>query len=758
MKTIMTVHSKSMLAFGLAALLAAPALAQDPAPADPAVKIDLPPVATLPSGQRLPGKVIWFDLLTLDPAGARPFYEGVLGWTFEDRGSYAVARDGAVPVAGMIQMPAPKAGAPAQQSRWMPLVSVADVARAAAAAQKAGGRVLEGPGSLGARGRYAAVADPRGAQFVLVTAAGGDPVDADAPPPGWIWAELWTDDPKGSAKFYKAVVGYEAWQVGAGKQATWIYASGGRPRARVARMPFDKVPAQWLPYVVVKDLKSALGRVTELNGQVLRKPGAKGPQFAVVSDPGGAVFILEQRPEQPVDEAAQAPAAAAGAATAVALVPPPPPPEVSSDPYGLDAAQQKAQEEAAAQSIPLQPGNPGAQVVVVAPAPFASVWIAPPAWGPFWGGVGWAYPPGWVGAPWWGMPPMWGPGYAPPYYPGYRPPPGAVRPGPRPAGPGYRPPAAPPRGGGASAPDRRRRRRRRRPCAPRPPPPLPVPHPPPRGARRSPLKTVVVKIGGEIAATPEMDAIARDVRDLVEDGHRVSMVHGGGPQATALQKALGIETRMVAGRRYTDPETLEVMKYAVAGKVNVDVCARLLANGVLGVGLHGASGNVIAARRRPPRVMAGAGPDPVDLGLVGDVVGFNLPLLGDLWARGYVPVLACLGCDREGQPLNINGDTVASQLAGALRADALVLVTSAPGVLRDVKDPGSRIPRITHLEFTRGVADGSISGGMIPKLEESFEVLKDGARSVVIVGRLAPGDLRRAVEEPGSVGTVLVEG
>jgi acetylglutamate kinase len=167
---------------------------------------------------------------------------------------------------------------------------------------------------------------------------------------------------------------------------------------------------------------------------------------------------------------------------------------------------------------------------------------------------------------------------------------------------------------------------------------------------------------------------------------------------------------------------------------------------------------LIAARRRPPRVMAGAGPDPVDLGLVGDVVGFNLPLLGDLWARGYVPVLACLGCDREGQPLNINGDTVASQLAGALRADALVLVTSAPGVLRDVQDPGSRIPRITHGEFTRGVADGSISGGMIPKLEESFEVLKDGARSVVIVGRLAPGDLRRAVEEPGSVGTVLVEG
>jgi acetylglutamate kinase len=120
-------------------------------------------------------------------------------------------------------------------------------------------------------------------------------------------------------------------------------------------------------------------------------------------------------------------------------------------------------------------------------------------------------------------------------------------------------------------------------------------------------------------------------------------------------------------------------------------------------------------------------------------------------------VVACLGCDDQGQMLNINGDTVASQLAGALRADALVLVTSTPGVLRDVKDPGSRIPKITHGEFTRGVEDGTISGGMIPKLEEAFEVLKDGARSVVIIGRVAPGDLRRAAEEPGSVGTVLVE-
>ena len=270
------------------------------------------------------------------------------------------------------------------------------------------------------------------------------------------------------------------------------------------------------------------------------------------------------------------------------------------------------------------------------------------------------------------------------------------------------------------------------------------------------MKSIVIKLGGEIVQSPELDLVAEDVRALVAAGHRVTLVHGGGPQASALQKRLGLEPKMIAGQRQTDAATLEVMKYVVAGQLNVDLCGRLLARGVLPVGLHGASGHAIRATRRPPRLMPGAGPDPVDLGLVGDVTGFNLGLIGDLHARGYVPVLACLGCDAAGQALNINGDTVASQLAGALTADALVLVTSAPGVLRDVKDPASRVPRIARADFERMVADGTVSGGMIPKLQESFDVLKGGARSVVIIGRLASGDLHRAVTDPGSAGTVLV--
>src|SRR5512137_1329317 len=127
----MTVHRKYMLAAGVAAaILAAPVLAQAPAqpPAAPVPKLDLPPVTAKPTGLRLPGKVIWFDLLTLDPAAVKPFYSGVLGWTFEDRGGYAVALDGTTPVAGILQMPAPKADGPRPQARWMPLVSVPDLA------------------------------------------------------------------------------------------------------------------------------------------------------------------------------------------------------------------------------------------------------------------------------------------------------------------------------------------------------------------------------------------------------------------------------------------------------------------------------------------------------------------------------------------------------------------------------------------------------------------------------------------------------
>jgi acetylglutamate kinase len=268
--------------------------------------------------------------------------------------------------------------------------------------------------------------------------------------------------------------------------------------------------------------------------------------------------------------------------------------------------------------------------------------------------------------------------------------------------------------------------------------------------------TIVVKLGGEVVGSGEAQLLAADLRVLVDEGARIAIVHGGGPQATELQKRLGLDTKQVAGRRVTDAATLDVMKMVVAGKLNVDLCAALAAAGVSAVGLHGASGLVVRAVRRPPKVYAGAGPDPVDLGLVGDVTGFNLALLETLWTAGHVPVIACLGADASGGVYNINADTVGNQLAAALHAERLFLVTSAPGVLRDIKDPSSRLPKLTCAEARAAIVNGTVTGGMIPKLEEAMAVVDQGVGAIHILGKLGPGDLVRAVRESGSVGTTIV--
>lgn len=271
-------------------------------------------------------------------------------------------------------------------------------------------------------------------------------------------------------------------------------------------------------------------------------------------------------------------------------------------------------------------------------------------------------------------------------------------------------------------------------------------------------RPTIIKIGGEVIGSGEAALLAGDVRTLVDAGARIAIVHGGGPQATELQKRLGIPTVQIAGRRVTDPATLDVMKMVLAGKLNVDLCATLLAAGLSPVGLHGASGHLIHAVRRPPKPYPSAGPDPVDLGLVGDVTGFHLALLGTLWAAGYLPVIACLGADATGGIYNINADLVGNQLAAALGAEHLFLVTSTPGVLRDVHDPSSRLPRLSCGEARRAIADGVVTGGMIAKLEEAMAVIDQGVGAIHILGKLAAGDLVRAVREPGAVGTTLIAG
>jgi acetylglutamate kinase len=252
--------------------------------------------------------------------------------------------------------------------------------------------------------------------------------------------------------------------------------------------------------------------------------------------------------------------------------------------------------------------------------------------------------------------------------------------------------------------------------------------------------------------------MAQDLVALRSAGRAVLVVHGGGPQVTELQGRLGQQPKIVAGRRITDLAALEVLKMAVAGSVNVDLCAAIVRAGGSPVGLHGASALTLRARRRPPVVVAGAGEEPIDFGLVGDVVGVNRELLELLVGAGHIPVVACLGADEQGAVYNINADAVAGDLARSLGAAALALVTDVSAVFSDPADPSSRLARLTRADAERAIAVGQIRGGMIPKLTEGFAALAKGVRAVLIVGRLGPGDLVRAIDAPGSVGTLLTLG
>jgi len=270
----------------------------------------------------------------------------------------------------------------------------------------------------------------------------------------------------------------------------------------------------------------------------------------------------------------------------------------------------------------------------------------------------------------------------------------------------------------------------------------------------------VVKIGGELASDRKRLAasVGAAARAFLDAGIKVAVVHGAGPQATELTKKLGLEPKIIAGRRVTDETTLRVMKMTLGGEVSVDVAAAFRIAGVPAICTTGVSAGMIEARRRGPVVISGAGPEPVDLGLVGDVVGVNVHLFETLAAANIVPVLGSLSADAEGNVLNINADTVATRVASQLKAAALFLVSNVSGVLRDKDDASTRIPTLTAAQAKKEIADGRILGGMIPKVEESLAMLEEGIESIHIVGIDPTDALLREAENPGSCGTVLLRG
>lgn len=240
----------------------------------------------------------------------------------------------------------------------------------------------------------------------------------------------------------------------------------------------------------------------------------------------------------------------------------------------------------------------------------------------------------------------------------------------------------------------------------------------------------VIKIGGAVIEDEKaLQAFCRDFAAI--QGPKI-LVHGGGAAASTLQKALGQTPVKIEGRRVTDADALKAVTYVYAGWCNKRIVALLQSLGCNAVGLSGCDGNVICARKRAPKTLSD-GVTKVDYGYVGDVdkTSVNADFLGMLLGGGYVPVLCAINHDGKGQLLNTNADTVAASVAAALGA-RLECCFEMDGVLLDRNDPGSVIARISGTEFATMVHSGAVSEGMIPKIENCLQALKNGAREAVI--------------------------
>jgi len=259
--------------------------------------------------------------------------------------------------------------------------------------------------------------------------------------------------------------------------------------------------------------------------------------------------------------------------------------------------------------------------------------------------------------------------------------------------------------------------------------------------RRHKGATFVVKCGGEIARDREaLGHLARDLALVFHVGIRVVVVHGGGPQATELSKRLGHEPQIIGGRRITDDATLEVAKMVFAGQINTDLLGAFRREGLRPVGVSGVDAGLIHAVRRPTTEMR----DPatgetrqVDFGHVGDITSVDTRLLVKLMEEGYLPVLASLGSDRDGNIFNINADTVAARIAIDLKADKLILLTDAPGLLENPEDRTSLVSHLSAQRAEEMLASGSIRDGMRPKIETLIEAVRGGVpRAHILDGKL----------------------
>ena len=263
--------------------------------------------------------------------------------------------------------------------------------------------------------------------------------------------------------------------------------------------------------------------------------------------------------------------------------------------------------------------------------------------------------------------------------------------------------------------------------------------------RRYTGKVVVVKYGGNAMVNEQLkQQVMEDVVLLWLIGVKVVLVHGGGPEISQTMKALGKEAVFVDGLRVTDRETVDIVQMVLAGKINKTLVNLLEMKGGQAMGISGMDGRLIEAEIKDER-----------LGYVGEITHINIQPVTDLLEKGYIPVISTLGCDREGNAYNINGDTAAARVAGALEAERLIMLSDIPGLLRDKDDPDTLVSELSVMEAGRLRREGVISGGMIPKMECCVEAIRRGVKNVIIMdGRVPHSILMELLTDEGA-GTMV---
>lgn len=261
-------------------------------------------------------------------------------------------------------------------------------------------------------------------------------------------------------------------------------------------------------------------------------------------------------------------------------------------------------------------------------------------------------------------------------------------------------------------------------------------------------KIIVIKYGGNAMISEDLKMqVMEDIVLLSLIGVKPVLVHGGGPEISEMLKKVGKESKFVDGLRVTDKETAEIVQMVLAGKINKQLVNLLGEFGGNAVGISGIDGHLIEAKVKDER-----------LGFVGEITKVNVQPILDLIEKEYIPVVSTVGCDSEGNVYNINADTAASYIAGAMKAERLITMTDIPGILRDVNDPDSIIKKVTTEEARQLFKEGVISGGMIPKVECCIEAIEKGVRRVTILDGRVPHALLLELLTDEGAGTLVKAG